>query len=101
MVVVVVVVVGSVARAVQVVHIVIVAVVHLVQHHVEVAAIDTRLLHARNLNAKSIHRQARQYLPEHALSRLAAQIEQSGHEHVARDPRRAIEIKRPRASSPR
>ena len=68
----------------------IVILVCLIEHDVEIAAIDTRLLHAAHAYLVALKRQARQRIAQTRLAR--PQIEQSGGKHIAADAARAIQI---------
>ena len=73
-------------------HIVVVVLVRLIEHHIEVAAVDTRLLDAAYAHLVAIQRQARERIAQARL--VGARIEQRRDGHIAADAVRAIQIER-------
>ena len=73
-------------------HIVVVVLVRLIEHHVEVAAVDTCLLDAAYAHLVAIQRQARERIAQARL--VGARIEQRRDGHIAADAVRAIQIER-------
>ena len=65
-----------------------------VQLHVEVAAIDASLLHARHRRRKPFKREFSKHLKQALLRGFAAQIQQRRNKHVAGNSRLTIQIER-------
>ena len=78
--------------SIEVVHVMVVRLVHLVENHVEVAALDARRQLARHRNLEAIDIQACQRTPQSVL--VGAEVEQRTHDHVAADATRALQIQR-------
>ena len=73
-------------------HIVVVVLMRLIEHHIEVAAVDTCLLDAAYAHLVAIQRQARERIAQARL--VGARIEQRRDGHIAADAVRAIQIER-------
>ena len=85
------VVVMAVLMPVQIFHIVVMAVMRFIQHHVKITAVDARLLHAADLRLKAVSRNARQDAQEFLAVR--SQVQKRRHRHIAADPCAAFQIK--------
>ena len=72
-----------------------------VQLHVEVAAIDTSLLHARHRNRKPLERQFLEHLRQPLQRRLSPKVKKRRNQHVTGNSRLAIQIERFAASRAR
>ena len=81
-----------VVASMEVRHIVVVVLMRLIEHHIEVAAVDTRLLDAAYAHLVAIQRQARERIAQARL--VGARIEQRRDGHIAADAVRAIQIER-------
>ena len=74
-----------------------------VQLHIEVAAIDASLLHARHRNRKPLERQFLEHLRQPLQRRLSPKVKKRRNQHVAGNSRLTIQIERfaaPRARCP-
>jgi hypothetical protein len=81
--------------SVQILHVVVVAVMFLVEDHIEVTAVDAGLLHPADPDLKSVSGNPVEHSKE--LVRIRSQIQKRRDRHIAADPGPTFQIKDPLA----
>ena len=84
---------SSLPVAVEIDHVVVMVLMGRIEHHVEVAHVQARLHHSRDVNGKPLHTQAFERRAHHLFPRT--DVQQSRRTHVAADARSAFQIQKP------